>query len=103
LGSDFTAPAAMKEVFLPAAELVRDRAKEIVHVKSGEARDAIFAVPGLAELPDCVAGISLATVPYAHKLETEYPYLRPAADSSSDEVLAIAADGLTKLLEDLAR
>lgn len=103
IGTGIASPEAMKEVFLPGAQLVRDKAKAIVHVKSGEARDNIFAVPGAEGLPDCVAGISLERVPYAHKLETEFPYLRPAADSSGDEVLQLAAAALSKKIEELAR
>jgi HK97 gp10 family phage protein len=87
------------------ALVVRDEAKDLVPVRTGLLKSAIFAAYGDKEAPDVLVGVNHKTAPHNHWLEfgnvrtKAQPYLRPAITATRAKVIAIVADGLRKVFE----
>jgi HK97 gp10 family phage protein len=100
------------QIFQLCGDFVADAARELVHVRSGELRDAIFARAYTRDtVPYVIIGVELvpkdghAGVPYGHRIEfggaghPAYPFLRPAAEQSHEQIMRIAGEALTKLIQ----
>jgi len=98
----------VKQVLLKPAEAIRDHAKSIVPVRTGNLRDAIYATTGPADLPGAIAGVSLNAAPYAADVEygtsrtPAQPYFRPAVTQTEARYADDIAPGIAKIVADEA-
>lgn len=100
---------AAKEVYLKAGMKLRDRARSMVKVKTGNLRKGIFAARGDASKQNVIVGVNYKIAPHAHLVEygtvraPAHPYMRPALSASKDEMRRTIQDGLEKIIGDAAR
>lgn len=112
----------VRDVLMVPAQLIRDIAKRLVRVGTGQARrkggesvnrahlrDAIFATRGKSQslAPSVIAGVDLKRVPHAHLVEfghggphpaPPHSFLRAAIDSVRPLIPRLVQDGLAQLL-----
>jgi HK97 gp10 family phage protein len=87
------------------ALVVRDEAKDLVPVRTGLLKSAIFAAYGDKEAPDVLVGVNHKKAPHSHLVEfgtvkmQAQPFMRPAITATRGKVIAIVADGMKKILE----
>lgn len=76
-------------------QLIADRAKEIVPVRTGHLRDSIHV-----EITD-KSGFVTADAEYAAKVEYEnHPFIRPSFDEKTDEALQLIAKAADKAIKE---
>lgn len=102
-------PGNAKRTFVRAAAVIRDEAKDLVPVKTGRLRDAIFAGPGDPKKPDALVGVNQNAkrggAPYAHIIEygsskrKAFPFMRPAMVAARPMAARIIAEGLREGIE----
>lgn len=98
-------------IFQIAGEHVKERAQELVHFKTGELQFAIFARAYVKDgTPAVLIGVESTDkyghkgVVYAARIEfgggghRAFPYLRPASEQTSNEVLQLVANALQQLI-----
>lgn len=127
---DAFAAKRIKEILMPVAEYIRDRAKGLVNrsrtndLDHIHLRDAIFAVPGKKDDPSVVVGVDRKKAPHAHLVEfghvnwtggrrrnmkgqkagkrvPPHPYMRPAGDSAKGRMIDTAAAAIRQIVERL--
>jgi HK97 gp10 family phage protein len=105
--TDNSAGIMLKEEFLKAAMVLRDRAKALVPVRTGRLRDAIFATKKAIEKPNVLAGVSRRgprAAPYANIVEygrhgaQAHPFFRPAITSARGAMAKIIIEGFQKVI-----
>jgi HK97 gp10 family phage protein len=127
---DAFAAQRIKEILMPVAQFIRDRAKSIV--KRSQTRDldhihlqdAIFAAPGKKNDPSVIVGVDRKKAPHAHLVEfghvnwtggrrrkmtghkggkrvPPHPYMRPAGDSAKGRMINTAAAAIRQIVERL--
>lgn len=130
-GDEFAAKR-IKEILMPVALYIRDRAKALVKRSSmGDLdhihlRDAIFAVPGKKDDPSVVVGVDRKKAPHAHLVEfghanwtggrrrkgtgkkagrrvPPHPYMRPAGDSAKGRIIDTTQNAIRQIVERLNR
>lgn len=98
----------LKDVMLKPAMVIRDEAKDLVPVRTGKLRDAIYAEPGISTKPDAIAGVAVRRVPYAIYVEhgtsrmAAQPFFRPAVLATRPLVANMIAGDLKELIEYVA-
>ena len=98
----------VKRVLMGAALTVRDEARDMVPVRTGKLRSAIFAAYGDERKSDVLVGVNHRIAPHAHLVEfgsrggkqPAQPYMRPAITATRGKVANIVADGLRKILDE---
>jgi HK97 gp10 family phage protein len=96
--------ADLKAAVLKPAMIVRDEARDLVPVVTGNLRDAIFAGPGRMDLPDALVGVNQEKAPYARYVEygtskmIAHPYFRPAITATRPLVANIMAEDLSRVV-----
>jgi HK97 gp10 family phage protein len=103
-----TARAQLKDILMTPAKVIRDEAKDMVPVKTGNLRDAIFAARGPDDKRGVVVGVNGAKAPYARYVEKgtsrmpAHPYFRPAINAVAPAIANMIADDMKKLIEGMA-
>jgi HK97 gp10 family phage protein len=127
---DAFAAQRIKEILMPVAEFIRDRAKSLVKRTSNNdfshihLRDSIFAVIGKKNDPSVVVGVDRKKAPHAHLVEfghvnwiggkrknqkghkagkrvPAHPYMRPAGEAAKGRLINTAADAIRQIVERL--
>jgi HK97 gp10 family phage protein len=105
--TDGSAGAMLKEEFMKAATILRDRAKQLVPVRTGRLRDAIFATKKAIERPNVLAGVSRRgprAAPYANIVEygrhgaQAHPFFRPAITSTRGAMAKAIVEGFQRVI-----
>jgi HK97 gp10 family phage protein len=105
--TDRSAGIRLKEEFLKAALVLRDRAKQLVPVRTGRLRDAVFATKKAIEKPNVLAGVlrhGERGAPYAQIVEygrhgaQAHPFFRPAITSTRGAMAKIIVEGFQKVI-----
>jgi HK97 gp10 family phage protein len=109
----------LKDVLMIPAQMIRDEAKDMAPVATAEEigphakyppgtlKNSIFAAPG-KDKPIAYVGVSPKKVPYAGMVEygtskmTAQPYLRPAIAATRPIAAVVIAEGLDKLIDEIA-
>jgi HK97 gp10 family phage protein len=97
----------VKRVLMGAALVVRDEAKDLVPVKTGLLKSAIFAAYGDERKADVLVGVNRKIAPHAHLVEfgashsAAHPFMRPAITATRAKVANVVADGMKKLLQEI--
>ena len=95
----------VKELSIAAATMVRDEARDLVPVRTGLLKSAIFAAGGDPGKSDALAGVNQRKAPHAYLVEhgtskmKARPYMRPAVTYSRSGVTAVVIDGFRRLLD----
>lgn len=98
----------VKHVLMGGALVVRDEARDLVPVRTGKLKSAIFADYGDPKKPDVLVGVNYRIAPHAHLVEygarggqmPPQPYMRPAITATRSKVANIVAEGFRKIVED---
>jgi HK97 gp10 family phage protein len=97
----------LKRALMGGALVLRDEARDLVPVKTGKLKSAIFAAYGDDRKPNVLVGVNYNIAPHAHLVEygtshsAAHPYMRPAITATRSKIANIVADGLKKVLQDL--
>jgi HK97 gp10 family phage protein len=107
---------AAKKVFMRAAMRMVEEAKDLVPVKTGTLRDAIYAAYGDTKKPNVIVGVNYRKAPHAHLIEyghihtthdgrgtsmtKAHPFMRPALTYARPKMAAIIAEGLKSLVQE---
>ena len=103
-----TAREQLKDVLLVPAQVIRDEAKDLVPVRTGNLRDSIYAAKGPSDKRGVIVGVDGRKAPYGRFVERgtsrmpAQPYFRPAMAATRPLVANLIADGLKPLLEGMA-
>lgn len=104
----------VKRVLMGGALVVRDEARDLVPVLTGNLREAIFAAYGTKRRPDVLVGVNTrmavrrdrkdkrtyaGIIEYGNDTHQAQPYMRPAITYTRGKVIAIVAEGLRKIIE----
>ena len=98
----------MKDVYVKAAIELRDEARRLAPVRTGELKRAIFAARGDENKSSALVGVNYGIAPHAHLVEfghagphpaPPHPYMRPAVASKKDAVKQIITDGLGEIVK----
>ncbi len=96
----------LRDIVMKPANVIRDEAKDMVPVVTGNLREHIFAGP-LKEKVGALVGVK--GVKYADWVEfgtskaAAQPFFRPALNATRPMYASMIAGDLTKLIEDIAR
>lgn len=98
----------VKRALMHGALVVRDEAKDLVPVRTGTLKSAIFAAYGDNRKPDVLVGVNYKIAPHAHLVEygarggemPPQPYMRPAITATRSKVANVVADGLKQIIEE---
>jgi HK97 gp10 family phage protein len=98
----------VKRVLMGAALTVRDEARDLVPVRTGKLKSAIFANYGDERKPNVLVGVNYKIAP--HCIFVEYgarggemaaqPYMRPAITATRSAVANMVADGLKGIIKE---
>lgn len=97
----------IKHILMGAALVIRDEAKDLVPVRTGLLKSAIFAAYGDPRKPDVLIGVNYKIAPHAHLVEygardgemPPQPYMRPAVQATRAKAANIIAEGVRRLIE----
>ncbi len=100
----------VKAVYVRAAMVVRDEARDMVPVKTGRLKRAIFAGGGTPSKSNALVGVNQNAkrggAPYAHIVEfgssrqDAHPFMRPAIRAARPLAAQIIAEGLKQAIEE---
>ena len=96
----------VQEALLVTAQVIRDEARDIVPVLTGNLRDAIFADIGKGAA--AFAAVDVKKAPYARMVEKgtskmpASPYFRPAVNATRPLIARMIAEKLPGILADAA-
>jgi HK97 gp10 family phage protein len=99
----------IKRVLMGAALTIRDEARDLVPVKTGLLKSAIFAAYGDERKPDVLVGVNHRIAPHSHLVEfgarggqmPAQPFMRPAIAATRGIAANMVADGLKDIIEDI--
>ena len=103
-----TARKELKDMLIKPAYVMRDEAKDMVPVKTGNLRDAIYATRGPEDKRGVLVGVNRKKAPYARFVEKgtskmpAQPYFRPAINAVAPSVANMISGDMKKLLEGMA-
>ena len=95
----------VKRVLMGGALVVRDEAMDLVPVRTGLLKSAIFAAYGDDRKPDVLVGVNRRRAPHAHLVEygtvnmQAQPFMRPAITYTRGKVITVVAEGLKKIID----
>lgn len=98
----------VKRVLMGGALVVRDEARDLVPVRTGKLKSAIFAAYGDEKQPNVIVGVNYRIAPHAHLVEfgarggemPPQPYMRPAVTATRSKVANIVAEGFKKIVDE---
>jgi HK97 gp10 family phage protein len=103
-----TARGQLKDILMTPAMVIRDEAKDMVPVRTGRLRDAIFAARGPDDRRGVIVGVNGSKAPYARMVEKgtsrtpAHPYFRPAINAVAPTIANMIAGDMKKLIEGMA-
>lgn len=103
-----TARKELKDILIKPAYVIRDEAKDLVPVKTGNLRDAIYATAGPDDKRGVLVGVNGKKAPYAKYVErgtsrnAAHPYFRPAITATAPSIANMISGDMKKLLEGMA-
>jgi HK97 gp10 family phage protein len=103
-----TARDQLKDVLLVPAMVIRDEAKDLAPVRTGNLRNSIYAAKGPDDKRGVIVGVNGRQAPYGRFVERgtsrmpAQPYFRPAMAATRPLVANLIADGLKPLIEGMA-
>jgi len=96
-----------KKVFMEAAMVAVNEAKDLVPVKTGTLKSAIFASYGDKKKPNVLVGVNHKKAPHAHLVEyghggphpaKAHPFFRPAVNAAKPTMAVKIVEGLQNLI-----
>lgn len=103
-----TARKQLKDILIKPAYVIRDEAKDLVPVRTGTLRDAIYATRGPEDKRGVIVGVNGKKAPYAKYVEKgtsrtpAHPYFRPAINATAPSIANMISGDMKKLLEGMA-
>jgi HK97 gp10 family phage protein len=96
----------IKRVLMGGALVLRDEARDLVPVKTGTLKSAIFAAYGDERKSDVLVGVNYKIAPHAHLVEygtshsAAHPFMRPAITATRAKIANVVAEGFRKIIQD---
>jgi len=103
-----TARAELKDILLKPAMVIRDESKDLVPVRTGNLRAAIYATKGPDDKRGVIVGVAGKKAPYAGYVERgtskmpASPYFRPAIIAVRPLIANMISGDMKTLLEGMA-
>lgn len=100
--------AELKDILIKPAYVMRDEMRDLVPVKTGNLRDAIFATRGPDDKRGVLVGVSKKKAPYGRFVErgtskmAAHPFFRPGINAVAPTVANMISGDMKKLIEGMA-
>ena len=96
----------VKRIYMRAAMVLRNEARDLAPARSGRLKSAIFAAYGNPDKQSVLVGVNYRIAPHAHIVEfgsshaPPHAYMRPAMTYTRSMVVRLIKEGFLQMLED---
>lgn len=98
----------LKDILIKPAFVMRDEIRDLVPVRTGRLRNAIFASRGREDKPGVIIGVNAKEAPYGRFVErgtskmVAQPFFRPGITATAPSVANLISGDMKKLIEGMA-